>query len=257
MPRLTIIMKGVSLTYDRNGTWTTIFPFRNTGDCHQVRLINGPFNPGGTPLAAPGGRFLVAATGSAVTAAPGTGFENFVDLTNSEYSHQRLRMKDGWEEHAVVLTIEGATLMQHEPTKCHYRLRETGGITQRPFTIIAYSAEAVVDAGFITLDYGVGSTEITQDTMLTINNECDQNLEDPSGDLALLYEYIIEDADTPHRTFVIERDPSEEPPPDFDYLFERHSVTVKNLARENNNPAKYERGIPCNKFIASNPEGLF
>jgi hypothetical protein len=246
-------MEGVSLSYKKHGLWKTIFPFGEEADCHRVTLKEGS---AGTEiaLARHHNRITVTTPDTGGTEArEGEGFENFLDLTVVGDSHDSIELKSAWEQNCVFMTLENAELMEHEPTLCRYQLREKGGgITRRPRRI-AYSGRAEIVADTIKIEIpglqGYDPLTLTpesEDMILTIDNECDDKPTSQTGDLDLLYMFIVRDAAATQRQFAVERDPRDEPLPRY-----RDKVRIVN-----NNPAAFERGLPCNKFVASNVEGL-
>lgn len=242
MPRLTIVTKGVALAYQKDGLWKTIFPFGGEHDCHRVKFLRQGQEP--MELAQPGRRINIRSSGAATVTAAGNEFNNFIDLTDDNYGHTRLAMKDGWEEHAVFLTMENAVLSQEEATQSRWGLMENGEVV-RDFAYVGYSGRAVIEAAEIMIDItdvpGYPAV-VTGDEEIEIDNTCGQHPFEDNGDLALLYRHIIVDPDEPDRRFIVVRLPEHMP-------FE---ITGQGV----DNPPEGVEGLPCNKFVASKTDEL-
>lgn len=235
-------MEGIALTYQKDGLWKTIFPFGGANDCHQVKFLRPKYSQE-IPLATPKGTINITTKSPLSTTSSGANFTNFLDLTHATYGHSRLAMNQGWDDHAVLMTIENAVLSQKEATKSRWGLQ--GGASNQEPGYVGYSGQAVIEAEEIDISvpgFDGFPVTITEDETITIDNRCGLYAYDDNGDLRLLYDFVVHEPGIhAGRELTLVRHPDDASP---------EKVSVGILAKADN-PEPGVVGLPCNKFIAS------
>lgn len=116
MAKFTIIIKGISLIYQKNGLWKAIFPF---GGCHYVNFSVKDLIPN-IRLAVPNTQIRITSRNASSDTDAGSSFNQFLDLTNASYSHEKIMVKNNWPEHSALMSIENAVFSVYETTHSKY-----------------------------------------------------------------------------------------------------------------------------------------
>lgn len=245
MPKLTITIRGVALIYQKDDQWKILLPFGGPANCHLVKFVRGGV---AIPVAGTKGKIYVTATSSVAGETEGDLFENFVDLTNDDWGHSSLQMMPGWDEHTVLMTIQDGVAAQDVATHCRWGIKE-GTDLKQDYDLIACSAQIVLEADDFTITIpGVDGFPLTinSDDAFTIDNTCGQYWYDESGDLKMLYEYVIFDPTQAGREFSIERHPDDQ----------WKGKKQPGILATTDNPLLNQPGLPCNVWVASKSDGL-
>jgi hypothetical protein len=242
MALVNIIVKGIAMSYHKgDNLWRILFPF---GGCHLIKFKEGENDPG-IALAEADQSIQINAENAESEFNVGDDFSHFLDLT-AEYSHVNgVRMKDGWEENAVLLTIENGEYSVEEYTATEHVMVRDNIVTREPQNI-AYSSKIAVRAEKVIVNVaGHPDFPKTFDTDSTIifDNDCGEGETREISDLEMVYT-VIEDADNPFEYCLVAK-----VPPSL-----RTSFRVGTVYSEHRDSS--ETGLPCHVIIISKSENL-
>jgi hypothetical protein len=166
--------------------------------------------------------------------------------------------------------MDSAVLAQHVPTRSRFWIGDAGGSERTYLDHIAYSGRFTIQASAIEIrdSAGVVSDSNVRDGVIFIDNECNGNPAEDTGDLRMLYRYAIADSSSNDRQLVIERDAEDEP---FGDLLDSptavsHGQPVDGSSTHMDTAAFavppdtdelpfYSTTLPCNKFVATKVDG--
>ncbi|MGC2238686.1 MAG: hypothetical protein WA584_21205 [Pyrinomonadaceae bacterium] len=108
--KVTIIIKGVGLSYQKDGVWKIIFPI---DECHRLTLAYQKnqeeiVNVGS--LATPKSIINLSSVNSKAGIAAASNIHSFIDLTTN-YSHQEgIDFREDWRDHGVEMILHNAVI---------------------------------------------------------------------------------------------------------------------------------------------------
>lgn len=266
MAKITILIEGIALSYQKDNRWKILFPF---DDCHNIKFSysSGSEDQDFGPLAKANRRIEIRTTGPVIsTHSVGTYYNDFIDFT-ANYSHKDgLEMLPDWNQYGILLTIQNALFRLFEFTNTKSVLREVSGIVD-PIVfgpeIVGYSAMAHIETGeggsveLVQIDDGVETPikSFSSDARLIFDNNCDEI--NPNSDTEMLYQ-LVKGKDTDTQRFSSVRDPDDPhiAQPQFSPI-QPQSQSILGIDNTENPPvASDDDSVPCHKFRASKPDGL-
>ena len=266
MATMTITIKGIAICYYHytTRTWKVLFPFN--GD-HTVKISES--GSAGISLGFLKGEIKITHNINASTASlpPTTPdrFCDFLNITDKDHCHEKIRLTSNWDDHGVLMTVGNASFSIDELSRSHYLLRDEKGIVTRQPSIVGHSAKLILSADSIMVDAldGDGNpvfpAPFERDCDILIDNTCPAQCAHVGNlaDFDMIYN-VIEDASDRTRRFKLEREPGDGP----NWLsriinFIRSIIgLIFSWHPTDNNPAPGEEGLPCNIVVASDPGGL-
>jgi len=230
--------------------WKVLFPI---DDCHTVKFKSSGTNDGEVSLAKHGLATIKTAGKTGSKFEIGDNYTDFFDLT-AGYSHKNgIKMRAGWQDKAVLLTIENAKFSVKERTHSRFQLKKAGKVV-KDLNHIGYSGKAEIEGEEIIVEVeGLDGfpKSFTEDCTLTFDNDCPAGNHRDTTDLVMLYEIIEDKIDAAER-FTIERDPRDKAPKPA----AGHSVKSKPTSINDTNVPAREPGLPCHKVQVSQPDEL-
>ncbi|CAN5658869.1 hypothetical protein BH24ACI2_BH24ACI2_05530 [soil metagenome] len=209
-PKITIIVKGVVLFYHKNGAAKFIFPI--DADCHRISFSykKGGENESSVEYLAQAGRIInITAQNANSTSGVGDGIDKFIDLT-ADYSHiDGIKLKNGWRNNAVEMTIENAQLSLGNLSERTFILLENNIIKKKADKIgdsinaeIELEADGKVIVGYKTenQDVIVLESDAGSSYTLTFDNDCEMLPPTARNDFEMFYD-LIEDVKDSNRQF--------------------------------------------------------
>ena len=205
MPNNTINIKvsGVVLFCQKMGITRLIFPI--DADCHRVAFTHqkqGESPSAVTNLAQPGREIQVATQDAVSTTGVSNDINQFIDLT-ADYSHDSgIEMKTGWQDKAVVVTIENAYVSLGELSARKFILLEDNVIRRKAEKIgNSFNADITLSSnGRVSIfyeemnqDFSVFESEAGSNYTLTFDNDCAMLPPTARNDFDMYYD-LIEDA---------------------------------------------------------------
>lgn len=261
MAKITILIEGIGLIYQKESKWKVLFPFDSQ---HRVKFV---WKEGGRnniqPLAMEGCRINIAVDTPASSHTVNSNV--FTEFFNITTVHENgVKVKSFWNDLGVLLTIPNSTLSRKDPTNSTFIVTKRGRKI-RDLGQIGYSAKAEIElgeGGRLTVEAkdAAGVTFFSkvfadQDFTIKFDNNCPNGAPTEITDFEMLYN-ILEDippASTPKRKFSIERypKPNLESSSDFVNLI---TIALKNLFEIlNTNLSANEEGVPCHMVISGDP----
>jgi hypothetical protein len=154
--------------------------------------------------------------------------------------------------------MESAVLSQHVPTLSRFLIREDKvGSRPKDLDHIAYAGRVVIRAERIWIEDSLNdiSQEIDQSAIVCFDNEC-YGMKEDTGDLSMLYDYVLKDPDTEGRKFLLERNPEDDAFPDADRVVLPIGTSKMGGGGGgggggDTNYLPFLGTLPCNKFVAS------
>jgi len=247
MAQVNIIVKGIAMSYHKNdGLWKVIFPF---GECHKVKFKEGSGDLGIS--LAEGNRQIRITTENAVSSFEiGENYDDFLDLTAS-YSHANgVRMKDGWEEAAVLMTVENGKFSVDEHTETQHLMLKENSVTLEP-TTIGYSGKIEIDSERVIIDvddHPEFPKVFDSDCTLIIDNDCEQGETRIISDFDMVYN-VVEDAAMENEKFVVTKAPEKA---EFPIVVGR----IFDGAQGDKFKDPFTRGLPCHMVTISQTDNL-
>jgi hypothetical protein len=201
MAKITIIVQGIAISYHKNdGLWKILFPF---GDSHLIKFKE-TLNDNGLSLAKSNRYIRITAENAESSFAAGDNYKDFLDLTD-EYSHSNgVRLKEDWEEKAVLMSVENAKFSVHKYTDYeHFMLKDTV-VTSVPRKM-GYSGKFEIISESITVhvdDHPEFPKVFDADCTLIFDNDCYDDKPKTRGDFEMVYN-VIEDSQNSARQFTV------------------------------------------------------
>jgi hypothetical protein len=247
MASINIIIKGIAISYHKNdGLWKVLFPF---GECHQVRYKESDNDPG-IPLAEINQRIRITTENADSTFEIGENYNDFLDLT-ADYSHKNgVRMKDAWDENAVLMSIENAKVSVYEYTQNEHLMIKEKRVTLAP-TKIGYSGIAIIESEkvIINVDNHPGFPKLLdKDCTIIFDNDCEQGETREISDLQMVYN-LVEDPRAANEQFIVTKVPQ-----NLDFEIVVGTVFDEETDENIRDPSLY--GLPCHLVRVSKPEEL-
>jgi hypothetical protein len=201
MAKINIIIKGVAMSYQKgDGLWKVLFPF---GECHKIKFKETENDPG-IALAGKNRRIRITTENAESAFEIGDDYNDFLDLT-ADYSHANgVKMRAGWEERAVLMTIENARLSAADYTDDAHLMVRGNTVTLAPKKIgYSYKAEIKSEKIIIEVDnHPEFPKAFNQDCTLIFDNDCEQGEARKISDFEMVYN-VVEDAATKNEQFVV------------------------------------------------------
>jgi hypothetical protein len=248
MAKITIIVQGIAMSYHKNdGLWKILFPF---GDSHTIEFKEN-LNDNGLSLAKPNRYIRITTENAESSFAAADNYEDFLDLTD-EYSHSNgVRLKEDWEEKAVLMSVENAKFSVHKYTECeHFMLKDTI-VTSLPRKI-GYSGKFEIISESITVhvdNHPEFPKVFDTDCTLIFDNDCYDDKPKTRGDFEMVYN-VIEDAQNSVRQFTVAT------VPENSYESIRLGATFIPKPEEACYRDPLNKGLPCHLVKISRTENL-
>jgi hypothetical protein len=247
MASVNIMVKGIAMNYRKDdGLWHILFPW---GDCHNVKFKESEQDPG-IALAGENVRIKITTEGAVSQFNAGDNFNNFIDLT-AEYSHSDgIKAKDGWEEKAVLMTVENAKFSVDRSTNIRHFMFLDDKVTLGPQEI-GYDGKMEIEADKVIVEvegHGEFPKTFSKDCTLIFDNDCGVFDARKSADFAMLYD-VVEDINKPGEQFEMAKvtDEMKGSYAAGTVLSEEQVVTVRD---------SLARGLPCHMVRVSKTDGL-
>jgi hypothetical protein len=199
MALVRIFIKGIAMNYHKDdGLWRILFPI---GDCHEIKFMKNDTDPG-LALAKGNRQIRIRTEGASSKFQTGDNFDQFLDLT-AEYSHKDgVKVRDGWAEKAVLMTVENAKFSVDTLTNIDHFMLQGNKVTRSPGRI-GYDGVLEIEADKVTVevdDHAKFPQSFTEDTILIFDNDC--GLFDPRklSDFDMVYN-VVDDANNPGQKF--------------------------------------------------------
>ena len=237
MAKITIIIQGIAISYHKNdGLWKILFPF---GDFHMVEFKERSSSDG-ISLAQSGCNIRITTANAQSSFEAGDDYRDFLDLTD-EYSHSSgVKLKQDWQDRAVLMSVENARFLVHKYTDYeHFMLRDTN-VTSVPKKI-AYSGKFEIEAESIAVyvdDHPEFPKVFDDVCTLVFDNDCHDDTPKTTSDFVMVYN-VIEDVEDPALQFTVDTIPSNS----YERIYPgaiRASQTDKVCYRDPVN-----KGLPC------------
>jgi hypothetical protein len=280
MAKITILIEGIGLIYEKADKWKVLFPFDSQ---HRVKFMwRVGVQDNIELLAMEDGEINISVKYPENNHTVDTTiFNSFFNI--KDVHENGLATKSDWNERGVLLSIPNATMSRRDETKSKFIVTKKGKKI-KDLGSIGYNAKAEIDlkeGGSLTVEAknadGVffSRTFSGQDLTIMFDNDCPTGLATEITDFAMLYS-ILEDIPTnpqdPKRRFSIERHPDSKPK----LLFEINAdsklkLTTKSLSEFSSlaekfliNPRQFlntnlkmgEVGVPCHMVISDKTEKL-
>lgn len=246
MARVNIIIKGIAMSYHKgDGLWRILFPF---GDCHEVKFKEDQ-ESSGISLARANRQIQITTENASSVFEIDDNYKDFLDLT-ADYSHRNgVRMKDGGDENAVLMSIENAKLSVYEYTTTEHMLINQNNVTFAPAQI-GYSALAVIDSEkvFINVNDQADFPKVFEDDCtLIFDNDCGEGDTREISDFDLVYS-VVEGVVAEEERFVVTKLPEH-----ID-----HPIVVGTVFGPADKDCKdpFAGGLPCHMVRVSQPGNL-
>jgi hypothetical protein len=192
MAKVNIIIKGVAMSYHKgDGIWKIIFPF---GECHLVKFKETE-NELGIALAGKNRRIRIRTENPQSTFEVGDDYNDFLDLT-ADYSHANgVKMQAGWEDRAVLMTMENTRLSVAEHTQSEHLVVKAKIVTLEPTKIgYSYKAEIESEKVIVEVDNHPDFPKVfDNDQTIIFDNDCQMGETRKTTDFEMVYN-VIEDA---------------------------------------------------------------
>ena len=247
MAAVNIIIKGIAMTYHKeDNVWKIIFPI---GECHEIKFKESPDQPGIS--LAEGKQQIQITTENAVSGFEiDANYQDFLDLTG-DYSHLNgVKLKDDWNENAVLMTIENAKLSVCEYTETEHLLLKGDEVTFAPAKI-GYSAQAQIisERVIVNVDNHPDFPKVLdEDCTLIFDNDCEQGETREISDFDLVYN-VVEDINAAAERFIVTKVPE-----NIDFPISVGTVFDSRTDEKSKDP--FARGLPCHIIRVSRPENL-
>jgi hypothetical protein len=252
----------------KDDAWKVLFPFN---DCHTLRLRVGAdlglYNEkidsnAGIPLGNAGNRIEISVSEPLTRTAQGEDYDRFLDLTGPGV-HEGLTTRSNLIDlDAVLMSIDGAQFSPYDYADAGYRLvNRDGSRASSAFQKVGDSGKAVLLGTELTIRVTGPETNFSmifsEDTTVVFDNNCVDGSESAFGDIDMLYDVICDSTAISTR-FMLEKEASV-------ILSASSAVGVSTangrtatttVAPIQHNPSPNGRGLPCNMFQISKPDGL-
>lgn len=247
MAKVNIIIKGVAMSYHKSdGVWKIIFPF---GECHKVKFKEKEASPG-IALAGKNRRIRITTENPHSAFEIGDGYNDFLDLT-ADYSHANgVKMQSGWDERAVLMTMENARLSAAEYTETKHLMVKANIVTLEPKKI-GYSYKAEIESEKVIVDvdnHPEFPRVFDKDSTIIFDNDCHQAETRKVSDFEMVYN-VVEDAIGKNERFVVAKVPEE-----LESSFA--AGTVFEGAADKRYKDSYIDGLPCHGIRISKIDNL-
>ncbi len=242
MASVNIIVKGIAVAYHKDdGIWRILFPF---GECHLVKFKTGEDDPG-IELAEEGRRIRITTEGAKSRFRTGTDYDSFLDLT-AEYSHSSgIKIKDNWNEKAVLMTIKNAEYSAYEYTNDKHLMARSNRITLSPQKI-AYSSKIMIEADKVIVNVD-GHDDFPKvfdnDSTIIFDNDCQEGEHRKISDLEMVYN-IVEDANKADEQCVVAK------------VSEKTGDEIQRGDFYGDPRDSFEGGLPCHVIVVSKSKNL-
>lgn len=242
MASVNIIVRGIAMTYHKDdGIWRILFPF---GECHMVKFKTDEGDPG-IELAEEGRRIRITTEGAKSSFGMGAGYDTFLDLT-AEYSHSNgIKIKDNWNENAVLMMIESGEYSVHEYTRDEHLMARSNRVTLSPQKI-AYSSKITIEADKVIVNVD-GLNDFPKvfdsDSTIIFDNDCHEGEHRKISDLEMVYN-IVEDAGRADEQCVVAK------------ASEKTSYDLRRGDFYGDSRDSSEGGLPCHGIVVSKSENL-
>jgi hypothetical protein len=255
-------IKGIGIWYYRNdGKFRVFFPFDLN---HNVRLsINGEQ---AIPLAHPNQRVNIVVTNP--MAAPDPDMSALMDITEKDKAHVEVKafidqVNLAPAHRGVLLVMDKGKYSQAYPTKCRWGLRQKNGNKELEPREITYSGQLDLEGTDIRFEFvpPIAAPTIHDGDRIVFDNECAPQNADESADFQMIYS-ILFDKHSPGTEFAIRRHPDDEPTLWTLLLDWLRRIVGGDTSSEgkakmfNNNPVRFQKGLPCNNLKASASDDL-
>jgi hypothetical protein len=189
MAKVNIIIKGISMIYHKDDDiWKILFPF---GECHLLKFKQNENDPG-LALASPNRQIEITAQNASSEFEIGESYSDFLDLT-AEYSHANgVKLQSGWENRAVLMTLENAKISVDDHTENPHILLKGSTVMLEP-TNIGYSAKAEIEGDEVIVNVSNHPDfpkVFDQDCTLIFDNDCGEGETRQVSDFQMVYSVI-------------------------------------------------------------------